>query len=282
MDKKIISLLVALAIVLIVVSQSVYTVHETETAIVLQLGSPVKASVPPGLHFKKPFVQNIIRLDKRILTYDSRPSDALTSDKKAIVVDNYARWRIADPLLFYQTLRTVRMAQARLVDIVYSELRVMIGRHTLEEVISSKRNVIMDAVLINVNELTKELGVEVIDVRIMRTDLPPENQQAIFGRMQAEREREARQYRSEGEEEAQRIRSSAERDVAVILAEARSQAEIIRGEGDADAIRIFAEALDQSPDFYEFYRSLVAYRNSLRENSRILLRPGEDFLRFFR
>ncbi|MCL1915251.1 MAG: protease modulator HflC [Desulfovibrionaceae bacterium] len=283
MEKRLLSILVLVAALGVAASQSIYTVHQTERAIVLQLGSPIRGDVPPGLHFKIPFVQNVIYLDARILTYDANPAEALTSDKKTIVLDNYARWRIVDPLRFYQTLRAVRQAQARLVDIVYSELRVVVGRYTLEEVVSSKRQEIMTQVVDKANELSKkEYGVEVIDVRIKRTDLPQENQRAIFGRMQAERERQAKQYRSEGEEEARKIRSGADREVIIMLAGARNRAEVLHGEGDAEAIRIFAEALNQSPDFYEFYRSLEAYKKGLKENGRIIMQPGESFLKYFK
>ena len=317
MEKKLISLLVVAGLLGVLASQSLYTVHQTERAIVLQLGKPQEANVQPGLHFKLPFIQNVIKLDARILTYDSNPAEALTSDKKTIVLDNYARWRITDPLLFYQTLRTVRQAQARLVDIVYSELRVVVGRYTLGQLVSSgefmptgelledpdaaakvelqtidideiKREIatsmrqeIMRQVIVQSNRLSQQYGVEVIDVRIKRTDLPKENQRAIFGRMQAERERQARQYRSQGDEEARKIRSGAEREVAIMLAEARNKAEVLHGEGDASAIRIFADAFNKAPEFYEFYRSLDAYKKSLKENSRVLLQPGDQFLRFF-
>lgn len=322
MEKKVATLLVLVALLGILASQSIYTVHQTERAIVLQLGMPKDGNVPPGLHFKLPFIQNVIKLDARILTYDSKPAEALTSDKKTIVLDNYARWRIIDPLLFYQTMRTVPQAQGRLVDIVYSELRVVVGRYTLGQLVSSgdfmptatefsaegeagaangaarelqtvdieeiKREIrnsmrqqIMRQVIVQSNRLSQQYGVEVIDVRIKRTDLPQENQRAIFGRMQAERERQAKQYRSQGDEEARKIRSGADREVAIMLAEARNKAEVLHGEGDAEAIGIFAEALNKSPEFYEFYRSLEAYKNSLKENTRILIQPGDAFLRFF-
>lgn len=317
MEKKLITILVIVGLLGLVLSQSVYTVHQTERAIVLQLGKPKDGNVQPGLHFKLPFIQNVIKLDNRILTYDSKTAEALTSDKKTIVLDNYARWRITDPLLFYQTLRTVPQAQGRLQDIVYSELRVVVGRYTLgqlvssgdfmpavvaegeevapnnrelqaidideikREIESSMRQEIMRQVIVQSNRLSQQYGVEVIDVRIKRTDLPQENQRAIFGRMQAERERQAKQYRSQGDEEARKIRSAADREVTIMLAEARNKAEVLHGEGDAQAIGIFAEALNKSPEFYEFYRSLDAYKKSLKQNSRILLQPGEDFLRFF-
>ncbi|MDL2285371.1 protease modulator HflC [Desulfovibrio sp. OttesenSCG-928-F07] len=282
MEKRIITLLVILGIAGALISQSLYTVHQTQRALVLQLGEPMRGDVGPGLHVKIPFIQNVIFLDARILTYDSNPAEALTSDKKTIVLDNYARWRITDPLLFYQSLRTVRQAQARLVDIVYSELREVVGRFTLEEVVSSKRQDIMAQVITSANNLSKEYGVEVIDVRIKRTDLPQENQRAIFGRMQAERERQAKQYRSQGEEEARKIRSAADKDVTIMLAEAKRKAEVLRGEGDALAIKVFADALNKSPEFYEFYRSLEAYRASMKTNTRILMQPGDEFLRFFK
>lgn len=319
MEKRIISLLVLVGLIGILASQSIYTVHQTQRAIVLQLGKPKEANVLPGLHFKLPFIQNVLKLDARILTYDSKTAEALTSDKKTIVLDNYARWRITDPLLFYQTMRTIPQAQGRLQDIVYSELRVVVGRYTLGQLVSSgefmptaadlledgetvvnnrelqavnideiKREIensmrqeIMRQVIVQSNRLSQQYGVEVIDVRIKRTDLPQENQRAIFGRMQAERERQARQYRSQGDEEARKIRSTAEREVTIMLAEARNKAEVLHGEGDAQAINIFANAFNRSPEFYEFYRSLDAYKKSLKENSRILLQPGDEFLKYF-
>ena len=282
MDKRVFTVVMLLVILGIVGSQSVFTVFETHRAIVLQLGKPVGGVLEPGLHFKLPFIQNVLHFDARLLNYDTRQSEALTLDKKAIVMDNYARWRITDPLVFYQRLRTIPAAQARLQDIIYSELRAVVGQYDLTAVVSSARQTIMDEVHRRANARIAGSGVEVVDVRIKRTDLPPENQRAIFGRMTAERERQALQYRSEGTEESTKLRSQADRQREVILADARQQSEIIRGEGEAEAIRIFAQALSRSPEFFEFTRSLDAYKKSLRDNTRVLLSPDDDFLRFLR
>jgi modulator of FtsH protease HflC len=273
----ILGLLAVVAVVLI--TQTAYRVDQTERAIVLQLGKPMGLTKDPGLHFKIPFLQNVLFFDSRILDYDTRPAEILTSDKKNMMVDNYSKWRIVDPLRFYQTLRTMPMAQARLDDIIYAELRVLLGQHTMTEVITTKRNQIMDQLTARANFLVREFGIEVIDVRIKRTDLPVETQRAVFNRMIAEREREAKTYRSQGEEIAANIRSGADRQRAVILAEANREAAMIRGSGDAEATRIFAEALGQSPDFYEYQKTLEAYRTSFRTNTQIVLTPSSRFLR---
>ncbi len=269
---------VVLFVCILVLGQSFFTVHETEKAIVLQLGVPQDDVYGPGLHFKLPFIQNVLYFDSRILDYDARPTEAFTVDKKAIVLDNYARWRIENPLQFYRTMRTIPGAQARLDDVVYSQLRALVGGYTLTEVVSSQRAKIMEEVTQKVAELMKGFGVEVVDVRIKRTDLPAENQRAIFERMRAERERQAKQYRSEGVEESTRIRSDADRQKAVIIAEANKKAEVIRGEGDAQAAQIFAEAFGKSPEFYEFQKGLEVLRKSLRENSRIVLSSDDPIL----
>ncbi len=276
MSKKTATLLTALvAVLLLLGSESLFVVHQTEKALVFQLGNPVDRVFEPGLHVKLPFIQNVIRFDARILDYDARSAEALTSDKKAIVLDNYARWRIINPLQFYRTLRTVPGAQARLDDVVYSQLRAQVGRHTLTEVVSSKRSSIMTDVTRRTSEIMKEYGVEVVDVRIKRTDLPAENQRAIFGRMRAERERQAKQYRSEGVEEATKLRSGADREKAVLMAEAGRRSSVIRGEGDAEAARIFAGAFSQAPEFYAFQRGLEVLRKGLQDTSKMVI-AGDD------
>ncbi|MGE4297091.1 MAG: protease modulator HflC [Desulfovibrionaceae bacterium] len=257
-----------------------YTVHQTQQAIVLQLGKPVGGPYGPGLHFKLPLVQNVEYFDSRILEYDAQPAEILTSDKKTLVLDNFSKWRIADPLKFYQNVRTIPGAQARLDDIIYAQLRVALGRYNLTETVSTKRTEIMEQVTRLSSEQVKEFGIEVIDVRIKRTDLPPENERAIFGRMRAERERQAKQYRSEGQEESAKIKSMADREKTVILAEAKRQSEVIRGEGDGEATRIYAAALNQSPEFYAFKRSLEAYTKSFQDNTRLVLTPDSRFFRF--
>ena len=274
-------LLIGLSLVALLAfgSQCLFTVHQTQKALVLQLGDPLDKVYMPGLHFKLPFIQNVIYFDARILDYDARSAEALTVDKKAIVIDNYARWAIDEPLKFYRTMRTIPGAQARLDDVVYSQLRALVGSYTLAEVVSTQRAAIMHTVTTRVAALMKDSGVEVLDVRIKRTDLPSENARAIFGRMRTERERQAKQYRSEGGEESTRIRSDADRQRAVELAEAGRKAELIRGEGDSEAARIYAEAFGNATDFFEFQRGLEALRKSLQQNSRIVLTLDNPLLK---
>ncbi len=265
-------MLAVVALLLIVgASQSFFTVHQTQKALVLQLGDPLSEIYGPGLHLKVPFIQNVVYFDARVLDYEARSREAFTVDKKAIVLDNYARWKIIDPLQFYRTMRTIPGAQARLDDVVYSQLRALVGAYTLTQVVSSHRATIMKEVTDKVSALMHNYGVEVLDVRIKRTDLPPENQRAIFDRMRAERERQAKQYRSEGDEESTRIRSDADRQKAVILAEAARAAQIERGQGDASAAGIYAQAYNKSPQFYTYQRYLEAMRKSLKENSKMVL-----------
>ena len=263
-------------------SQAVYVVDQTETAIVLQLGKPVAGPILPGLHAKIPFIQNVISFDARLLEYDAKAAEVLTLDKKNLVVDNYARWRITNPLLFYRTLRTVGRANARLDDIIYAELRVALGQYTLLDVVSEKRDTIMGEVTKKSSQILSPYGLEVVDVRIKRTDLPPENAQAIYGRMRAERERQAKLYRSEGWEEMEKIKSGAEKDRAILLAEAERQAEILRGQGDAEAASVWAEAVGKSPEFFGFTRSLEAYQKSFARNTRLFLTPESPFLKYLR
>ena len=271
MRRNPLALALVLLVLVVVVSQTFFTVHQTQKALVLQLGDPLQRVYGPGLHVKIPFIQNVVYFDARVLDYEARSREAFTVDKKAIVLDNYARWRIIDPLQFYRTMRSIPGAQARLDDVVYSQLRALVGAYTLTEVVSSHRAVIMKEVTNKVSALMHNYGVDVLDVRIKRTDLPSENQRAIFGRMRAERERQAKQYRSEGEEESTRIRSDADRQRAVILAEAARAAEVERGKGDAQAAAIYAEASNRAPQFYAYPRWLATLRSSLKENSRIVL-----------
>lgn len=263
--------LLALLACLLLLTQAVFTVHQTESAIVLQLGDPKNEVYGPGLHFKIPFIQKAVFFDARVLDYEASSREAFTVDKKAIVLDNYARWRITDPLQFYRTMRNLNGAQARLDDVVYSQLRAMVGGYTLSEVVSTQRAAIMTEVTKKVKEIMKGFGVEVIDVRIKRTDLPPENLRAIFGRMRAERERQAKQYRSEGDEESTRIRSDADRQKAIILAEAARDGQVIRGDADAKAAATYASAYGKNPEFYAFQRWLEAMKTSFSKNSKMVL-----------
>jgi len=266
---------------LVTAAQTVYVVDQTERAIVLQLGKPVGA-VEPGFHAKIPFIQNVVFFDSRLLEYDAKTAEILTLDKKNLVVDNYARWRITDPLLFYRTLRTVGRAQARLDDIIYAELRVALGQYNLLDIVAEKRAAIMGEVTKKSTEILAPYGIEVVDVRIKRTDLPPENAQAIYGRMRAERERQAKLYRSEGWEEMEKIKSGADKDRAVILAEAERQAEVLRGVGDAESTSVWAEAVGRAPEFFSFTRSLEAYRHATARNTRLFLTPESSFLKYLR
>ncbi len=275
-----------LAILIIVavlgIAQSAYIVKQTEKAIVLQLGKPKSGPMGPGLHFKLPFVQNVIYFDSRLLEYDARPAEILTKDKKNMVVDNYSKWRISDPLQFYRTVRSIPRAQARLDDIIYAELRVALGRYTLIEIISSDRTSIMEEVTQTSNALLEPYGIEVLDVRIKRTDLPPENARAIYGRMRAERERMAKQYRSQGSEAAARITAAADKERAITIADANLKADILRGEGEGKATKIYADSFGKDPRFYEFKKSLEAYETGLKENTRLILSQDNPFLKFMK
>ena len=283
MKKLPIILIVVGVLAVLTLFQAAFIVDQTERAVVLEFGRPVgQEAYEPGLHFKIPFIQNVVFFDSRLLDYDAQPTEILTEDKKNMVVDNYARWRIDDPLMFLRKVKTIPGAQARLDDIIFSELRVSLGRYTLHEVISIKRQEIMDHVTERSRTLLSPYGIYVADVRIKRTDLPPENERAIFGRMRAERERIAKQYRSEGREQAANITARADKEKAIILAEAKREAEILRGQGDAEATAIYADALGQSPDFYSFKRSLEAYERALVDGSKVVLTQDSPFLKHFR
>jgi modulator of FtsH protease HflC len=265
---------------LILMNLTFFTVDQTERAIVVQLGRPVRLVDDPGLHFKLPLVQEVIFFEKRILTYDAAPAEVLTEDKKNLVVDNYVKWRIINPLRFYQTVRNVSGAQTRLDDIVYSEIRVQLGVHSLSEILSETRGKIMRNVSEKSDKVAEAYGIQVVDVRIKRADLPAQNEQAVFGRMNAERERQAKRYRSEGQEEAQKVRSTADKERAIILALAYRQAQEIKGKGDAQSIRTYAQAFQQNPEFYEFMRTLDAYKKALRTETTFVLTPDNQFLNY--
>ncbi|MBI4806364.1 MAG: protease modulator HflC [Desulfovibrio sp.] len=280
--RRIVILALSGLVAAILVMQSMFTVDETQQAIVLQLGKPIGGTLGPGLHFKLPFIQNVVYIDSRVLNYEANPAEVLTKEKKALVVDNYAKWRIVDPLLYYRTLRTEGRAKARLDDLIYAEVRVAIGSYSMEEVVSSRRAEIMAIVTSNVNETVKNFGLQIMDVRVKRTDLPAQNEKAIFGRMKAERERQAKLYRSEGQEESAKIKSGSDRERTVLLAEAQRESEVLRGQGDAEATKTYAESLGQSPEFYSFMRSMEAYKKSLHDNGRVIMTPGSGFMRYIK
>ncbi len=280
MKKRTILLIILIAVILILINLSFFIVDETKQAIVLQFGKPIKAIQEPGLSFKLPFIQNVVFFEDRLLIYDAAPTEIITKDKKTLIVDNFARWRIIDPLKFLQTVRDINGAQARLDDIIYSELRVDLGLFNMTEIVSEKREDIMGRVTEKSNEKANNYGIEIVDVRIKRVDLPTENEKFIFDRMRAERERIAKQYRAEGQEEAAKIIAETEREKTVILAEAYKTAQTLKGEGEAESIKIYAESFNQDPEFYKFYRTLEAYRNSLKDKTTVLLSTDSEFLKY--
>jgi membrane protease subunit HflC len=260
----------------------VFIVDITQTAIVVQLGKPVRNITSPGLELKVPFIQEVTYFDKRLLDYDSSAQEVITQDKKTILIDNFAKWRITDPLKVYQAFQTQRGALRRLDDIIYSELRVEVGRHDLSDIVSKTRSEVMSLVTQRANEKAAVYGIEIQDVRIKRADLPEQNEKAVFARMQAERERQAKQYRAEGAEEAQKIRSEAEKDREIILAGAYKTSEELRGEGDAKAFKLYATAYRQDPKFFEFTRTMEAYKKSFKENSTIVMSPDSEFFKYLK
>lgn len=281
-ENLLIGLIVVVLVLFLLGASPFFVVDLTETAIVVQLGEPVRTIRDPGLHLKIPFIQTVHHFDKRLLDYDSPARDVITQDKKTILIDNFAKWRIKDALKVYQAFRTERGALQRLDDIIYSELRVELGRHDLLEIVSANRSQIMQVVTKRADEKASEYGLDVHDVRIKRADLPEENANAVFARMQAERERQAKQYRAEGHEEAQKIRSEAERDREIILAQAYKESEELRGGGDAKAFRIYADAYKQDPKFFAFTRSMEAYKKTLPENTTLILSPDSEFFEFIK
>lgn len=275
--------LIAIIVLLFILGVSPFFVVDiTQTAIVVQLGKPVRNVTEPGLKLKVPFIQEVTYFDKRLLDYDSSAQDVITQDKKTLLIDNFAKWRITDPLKVYQAFQTQRGAIQRLHDIIYSELRVELGRHDLSEIVSKTRSDIMKVVTQRSNEKASVYGLEIQDVRIKRADLPEQNEKAVFARMQAERERQAKQYRAEGAEEAQKIRSEAEKDREILLAEAYRTSEELRGEGDAKAFKIYAGAYRQDPKFFEFTRSMEAYKKTFNGKSTIVMSPESEFFKFLK
>ena len=277
-----IGLIIILGLALLVLWGGVMIVDETEQIVIVQLGKPVRNIVKPGLNFKIPFIQSATVFESRLLEYDSAPNTILTEDKKNLILDNYAQWRISDPLKFMQTMRTQALAQSRLDDIIYSSLRVQLGTHLMHEIVSTMRDSLMHKVTQNANFTAADYGIEIVDVRIKRADLPRENEQAVFDRMKAERERMAKQFRSEGDEEAVKIRAETDKDREIILADAYKLAQEVRGNGEAQAIKIYADAYKQDPDFYEFTRTMDAYKKVFDDKTKLVLTPESDFLNYLK
>jgi membrane protease subunit HflC len=259
-------------LIAIVGLSTVFTVDETRQVVILQFGEPVRIIKTPGLYFKLPAPLQVAQhFDDRLLEYDVAPEEILSKDKKSLIVDNYVRWRIVDPLLFLQTVQTEPIAKTRIDDIVYSELRRELGTHNMSEIITESREIIMEKVTRESATATKPYGIEVVDVRLKRVDLPQNNEQSIYRRMQAERIRQANKFRSEGEEESQKIKASTDKDKTIILATAYKEAEEVKGEGEAKAVDIYARAFSKDPDFYEFYRTLETYKIILDKKTTLVL-----------
>ena len=280
MSKKAIVGVILIILVLIGIRTVLFTVDETEQAIIVQLGKYVRTVQEPGLHFKIPLVQTVIHFENRILEYDAAAAKVITADKKHLVVDNYARWKIIDPLKFYETVRNEFGAQARLDDIVFSEIREELARHTLTEIISLQREAIMDTVGNRCDEKAREYGIQVIDVKIKRADLPEEVTHSVYARMKAERGRIAKKYRSEGEEESVKIKAQADKERTVLLADSYRSAQELKGKGDAEAIKIYAQALEEDPEFYSFVRTLEVYRKALVEGTTMVLSSDSELFQY--
>ena len=274
-----------LAAAMVLLNMSAFVVDQREMALVLQFGKPQRVIQQAGLHFKLPW-QSVTHFDRRLLVQDAPPNEVITKDKKTILVDAYTRWRIVDPLKVYQVARTENGVAARMEDVIRSKIRDVLGRHTLMEIVSGGGDATLRAKLMHditrmADANVRNLGIDVVDVRIKRADLPPENSDAVFERMKAERQRIAKQYRSEGEEAAREIRAQADKERKILVADAYKQSEIIRGKADAKAALIYARAYGRDPKFYAFTRSLQAYRDSVRPGDRLVITPDSEFFRFF-
>jgi membrane protease subunit HflC len=275
--------LAALVLVALVIANStLFTVYQTDQALVVRLGEPLRVVTEPGLNFKLPLLDSVIDIDKRILDLENPSQEVIASDQKRLVVDAFARYRINDALKFYQTIGAIEGANARLSTLLNSALRRVLGEATTTDIVRDKRSQLMASVREQLEAEAQSFGIAVVDVRIRRADLPEQNSQAVYQRMQTERQREAAEFRAQGSQHSQEIRAKADRDVTVLIAEATSKGEQTRGEGDAERNRIFAEAYGRDPDFFSFYRSMQAYENGLHANdTRMLLKPDSDFFRFF-
>src|ERR1700674_3455707 len=277
-----IAALFVLFVVVIVAYSSVFTVAQTEQVLVVRLGEPVRVVTEPGLNFKAPFIDTVIDIDKRILDLENPSQEVIASDFKRLVVDAFARYRIKDALKYYTSVGSIQAANLQLTTLLNASLRRVLGEVTFIQVVRNQREALMARIREQLDHEADGYGIQVVDVRIRRADLPEQNSQAVYQRMQTERQREAAEFRAQGGQKAREIRANADREATVIVAEANSTAEQVRGEGDGERNRLFAEAYGKDPDFFAFYRSMTAYENGLKSNdTRFLLRPDSDFLKFF-
>ena len=274
--------LILLFLAAIVVYSSIFTVSQTEQALVVRLGRPVDVVSEPGLNFKAPFIDTVISIDKRILDLENPSQEVIASDQKRLVVDAFARYRIKNPLRFYQSIGSIQAANIQLTTLLNAALRRVLGEVSFINVVRDEREGLMTRIRDHLDREADQYGIQVVDVRIRRADLPEQNSLAVYKRMQTEREREAQEFRAQGGQKAQEIRSKADREATVIVADANSTAEQTRGVGDAERNRLFAEAYGRDPEFFAFYRSMSAYETGLRSNdTRFLLRPDSEFFRYF-
>ncbi len=277
-----IAALILLVVAIVIGFGAVFTVEQTQQAIVVRLGEPVRVVTDPGLNFKVPFIDTVISIDKRILDLENPSQEVIASDQKRLVVDAFARYRIKNALRFYQSIGSIQAANIQMTTLLNASVRRVLGEVTFIQVVRDERETLMARIRDQLDKEADGYGIQVVDVRIRRADLPESNSQAVYQRMQTERQREAAEFRAQGAQKAQEIRSRADREATVIVAEANSKSEQIRGEGDGERNRIFADTYGKDPDFFAFYRSMGAYESSLRTNdTRYLLRPDSDFFRFF-
>ena len=275
--------LVVLLALIVVGYSSIFTVRQTEQALVVRLGAPVGAPITePGLHFKAPFVDTVISIDNRILDLENPSQEIIASDQKRLVVDAFARYRIKDALRFYQSVGSISAANLQLTALLNAALRRVLGEATFIQVVRDEREALMGRIRDQLDKQAAAYGIQVVDVRIRRADLPEQNSQAVYQRMQTERQREAAEFRAQGGQKAQEIKSKADREATVIVADANSEADKVRGEGDGERNRIFAEAYSKDPQFFAFYRAMTAYETSLKtSDTRFVLKPDSEFFRFF-
>ena len=272
----------ALVVLGVVAYQALFVVQEINQAIVLQFGDPKKIITKPGLNYKVPFIQNVVYLDRRVLNLDNPPEEVIAADQKRLIVDAFARFKIVDPLKFYISVGNERVARSRLATIINSRIRSVLGTQELATLLSTDRAVHMGTIQNDVNTEAQNFGITIVDVRIKRADLPPANSEAIYARMQTERQREAKEFRAQGAEMAAKITSTADKEVTVILANANKQSEIMKGEGDGARNRIFAQAFGKDPEFFGFYRAMQSYEKALiGGDTSLILSPDSDFFKFF-
>ena len=281
-EKKLKILLPIIGVLAFISYTTMFTVNEIQQGIILQFGDPKRVIQKAGLNFKIPFVQNVVLLDKRILNLDAPSEEIIASDQKRLIVDAFARFKIKDPLKFYISVGNERVARSRLSTIINSRIRGVLGNEELATLVSKERGRLMDKITQDVNAEASKLGIEIIDVRIKRADLPQQNSEAVYRRMQTERLREAKEFRAEGAEIAQTVRSTADKEVTIILAEANKKSEILKGEGDGKRNKIFADAFGKDLNFFSFYRAMQSYEKSLiGGETSLILSPDSEFFRFF-